>query len=110
MERAVELGARQAGSGGRILILLDAEDACPSELGPELLAPATAARPDRDIRVVLARFENEAWFLAAADSIVGHHGMGPLAARPSGPESVRNAKGRLTAGLPSGRSYRETLD
>ena len=70
LERAVELAARKAGAGGRILILLDAEDDCPAELAPDLLRRARAARGDRAIRVVLAKTEYEAWFLAAADSIV----------------------------------------
>lgn len=110
LERAVELAARQTGAGGCILILLDADDDCPAELGPRLLARAANARGDRNIRVVLAKSEYEAWFLAAAGSIVGHRGIGPLPAPLSDPESVRDAKGWLTALLPSGQSYRETLD
>ena len=92
------------------MVLLDADDACPAKLGPVLLDRAVAARPDRDIRVVMAKSEYEAWFLAAADSIVGRRGIRPLGDRPSEPESVRDAKGWLTTRLPSGRSYRETLD
>ncbi len=110
LERATELAARQTGTRGCILILLDADDACPAELGPELLARAVATRPDRDIRVVIAKSEYEAWFLAAAHSIVGHRGIRPLSDRPPDPESIRDAKGWLTAHLPSGQSYRETLD
>lgn len=110
LERAVELAARQAGARGRILILLDADDACPAELGPELLARAEAARPDRDISVVIAKSEYEAWFLAAADSIAGHRGIRSSGNRPSKPESIRDAKGWLSARLPAGQSYRETLD
>ena len=110
LERAVELAARQTGASGRILILLDADDNCPAELGPELLARAVAARRDRDVRVVLAKSEYEAWFLAAAGSIAGYRGFHTRAAPPSDPELVRDAKGWLTALLPSGQSYRETLD
>ena len=110
LERAVELAARQTGRGGCILILLDAEDDCPAELGRVLLERAIDARRDRDIRVVLAKREYEAWFLAAANSIAGERGFGPLVSPPSDPESIRDAKGWLTARLPSGQSYRETLD
>ena len=110
LERAVELAARQTGARGCILILLDADDDCPAALGPELLARAVAARRDRNIRVVLAKSEYEAWFLAAASSIVGHRGIGPLPDPLFDPESVRDAKGWLTALLPVGQSYRETLD
>ena len=86
LERAVELAARKAGAGGRILILLDAEDDCPAELAPDLLRRARAARGDHAIRVVLAKTEYEAWFLAAADSIAGRHGIDEAAA--GGPPGV----------------------
>ncbi len=107
LERAVELAARKAGAGGRILILLDAEDDCPAELAPALLRRARAARGDRAIRVVLARTEYEAWFLAAADSIAGRHGIDEAATAPADPEAVTGAKEWLTRRM-AGRSYRPT--
>lgn len=110
LERAVELAARQTGDRGRILILLDAEDDCPAELGPELLERAIDARPDRDIRVVLAKHEYEAWFLAAIGSIAGSRGIDQHPVSPANPEMIRDAKGWLTARRPSGWIYRETLD
>lgn len=108
LERAVELAARKAGAGGRILILLDAEDDCPAELAPALLRRARAARGDRAIRVVLAKTEYEAWFLAAADSIAGRHGIDEAATPPADPEAVTGAKEWLTRRMPAGRSYRPT--
>ncbi len=108
LERAVELAARKAGAGGRILILLDAEDDCPAELAPDLLRRARAARGDRAIRVVLAKTEYEAWFLAAADSIAGQHGIDEAATPPADPEAVTGAKEWLTRCMPAGRSYRPT--
>ena len=66
LERAVGLAARQAGADGGIFVLLDADSDCPKRFAPKLLQRATAARRDRDIRVVLAKMEYEAWFLAAA--------------------------------------------
>lgn len=108
LERAVELATRKAGAGGRILILLDADDDCPAELAPELLRRARAARRDRAIRVVLAKTEYEAWFLAAADSIAGKHGIDAKAAAPANPEAVRGAKEWLTGCMPAGQSYRPT--
>lgn len=110
LERAVELAARQTGDRGSILILLDAEDDCPAELGPALLERAIDARRDRDIRVVLAKREYEAWFLAAIGSIAGSRGIDQRAAPPDDPEMIRDAKGWLTAHRPSGWIYRETLD
>ena len=109
LERAVDLAARQAGTGGCVLILLDAETDCPRELAPHLLRRAREARRDRNIRVVLAKAEYEAWFLAAADSIAGQHGIGASTEPPDDAEAVTGAKEWLRARMPRGRSYRETL-
>ena len=92
LERAVELAARQTGEDGCILILLDADDDCPAEIAPEVLLRAIEARGDRDIRVVLAKAEYEAWFLASADSIAGQYGIDAAATAPDDPESIRGAK------------------
>jgi len=110
LERAVELAARRrAGADGCILILLDAEDDCPARLGPELLRRARSERSDCDIRVVLAKAEYEAWFLAACDSIAGKRGIAESATPPPEPESIRGAKEWLSAHMPSGQPYRPTL-
>ena len=56
-ERAIEYGARklrQEEGGGGILVLLDADNACPAELGPQLLARANRKRPDIQHSVVVA--------------------------------------------------------
>lgn len=110
LERAVELAARQAGADGRILILLDADRDCPMDLGPKVLRRATAARSDRTIRVVLAKREYEAWFLAAADSIAGRRNIDSATTAPAQPESIADAKRWLSDRMPAGQSYRETLD
>ena len=110
LEQAVRVGARLASSGGCILVLLDADTDCPKDLAPQLLQRATEARPDQHIRVVLARTEYESWFLAAAESVAGRRDIDPSATRPDDPESIRNAKGWLSKHMPSGRSYRPTLD
>ena len=110
LERVVRLAARLAGTDGCILILLDADDDCPAELGSELLRRARGEQADCDIRVVLAKVEYEAWFLAALDSIAGKRGIAESAAQPPEPESIRDAKGWLSARMPSGQSYSPTLD
>lgn len=110
LERAVELAARRVGANGRVLILLDAEKDCPANLAPALLRRASEARSDRRIRVVLAKTEYEAWFLAAARSVAGRRDIDPGATPPDQPESIRNAKGWLSKRMPSGRSYEETVD
>ena len=109
LERAVELAARRAGVNDGILILLDADTDCAADLAPTLLHRATRARADRAIRVVLAKMEYEAWFLAAAASIAGRHGIDSSAAPPPDVESIRNAKGWLSKQMRPGRPYRPTL-
>ena len=110
LERSIELAARKSGAEGHILVLLDADRDCPGDLGPKILKRAAAARKDRRIRVVLAKVEYEAWFLAAADSIAGLRDIREDAMAPGDPESIRDAKGWLSDRMPVGRSYRETLD
>lgn len=110
LERYVDLAAVQSGPEGAVLILLDADDACPPELASTILRRAIQARNDRTIEVVLARSEYEAWFLAAADSIAGRRGLPDDLAAPNDAESIRDAKGWLTSRMPLGRAYKETRD
>ncbi len=109
LKRYVELAAAQTDDDGGILVLLDADDDLPCELGPRLLAYAKQVRPDRQVRVVAAAREFEAWFLAAAESLRGRRGLPTDLTAPEDPESIRDAKGWLSQRL-SGRSYRETID
>lgn len=110
LEKTVELAARRSGSQGRILVLLDADDDCPKQLAEEMLGRAKAARQDRVIRVVLAKREYEAWFLAAARSVAGQRMIAKHAEPPSEPESVRGAKEWLSGRMPPGRAYSPTSD
>ena len=106
-ERTVDFVARDA---QRILILLDADDDCPAERGPELLARAQAVRRDREFGIVLANREYEAWFLAAAASIAGHRGLPIDLQPPAASESIRGAKEWLSARMGPRRGYTETTD
>jgi hypothetical protein len=108
LRRAVELMARKTNPDGAILVVCDADDDCPAEVGPQLLAWAEDARRDRDVAVVLAKFEVEAWFLAAAGSLRGERGLPEDVEPPADPEGVRDAKGWLHRRLPNG--YSETID
>lgn len=109
LERAVALAARRAEADGRILLLLDANGDCPARLAPRLLERAVAARFDRRIRVVLAKMEYEAWFLASVASLAGRGGLDEDATPPEDPEAVRGANAWLSNRMPSGRPYRETI-
>ena len=87
--------AKAAQSDGFVLILLDCEDNCPAQLGPALLARAQAVRNDVGYLVVLAYREFESWFLAAARSLRGHHGLPADLEPPQAADNIRNAKGWL---------------
>ena len=65
----------QPASRKGILILIDADDACPAELGPALLERAMRVRSDIAIGIVLAKREFEAWFLAGFEGIRGERGF-----------------------------------
>lgn len=109
IEREVESNSWVGPSGG-ILVVLDADDDCPAELGPALLNRARSARPDLRVSVVLAKREFEAWFLASARSLAGRFDFPADMKAPDDPETVRDAKGWLSQHRSGGRPYKETVD
>ncbi|MBV9856793.1 MAG: DUF4276 family protein [Streptosporangiaceae bacterium] len=110
IENAVEAKASEITGTGGVLVLVDADDSCPAELGPQLLARACEARPDKRVSVVLAKKEFEAWLLAAASSIAGYQGLPPGFTFPGDPEAVRDAKGQLSRARTDGHPYSPTVD
>lgn len=92
LENAVELAARNAGEGGAVLVLLDADDDPVCTLGPALAERARRARAKFPSSVVLAKFEFEAWFIAAIRSLRGHGGIPASAELPGDAEAIRGAK------------------
>src|SRR4051794_3763607 len=70
LERALDAVAERY-PGYAILVLIDCDDDCPKQLGTSLVERAQRARPDLAISIVLAYREYEAWFIAAAESILG---------------------------------------
>jgi hypothetical protein len=105
LEKATQLAATKVGSGGGILIILDADDDCPAALGPALPRRAQAERKDLPIAVVIASREFESWFIAGADSIRGRF----LTGAEEIPQNLRGAKEWLKAKLKNGR-YSPTVD
>jgi hypothetical protein len=110
LERVVELAARNIRGQGAIFIILDSDDNCPAELGPALLDRAAQTRSDLPIAVVLANYEFEAWFLAAAESLRGRRGLRNDIHPPNDPEAIHDAKGWLSGRMENNRTYRETRD
>jgi hypothetical protein len=62
------------------------------------------------VSVVLPKYEFEAWFLAAAASLGGHHGLPHDLAAPEDPEAIRDAKGWLGKHKTDGHPYKPTAD
>ena len=107
--RHLLLAAAKCGDEGWILVLLDADDDCPAELGASLLARARAGVPHRRVSVVLANREYEAWFIAAAASLHGQRGFAFDPGQAVDAERGRDAKGWLARRM-AAQSYDETRD
>lgn len=105
--RMLQLAANKCGNDGWILVLLDADDDCPKELGRLIRDRAALVVPNQRLATVIANREFEAWFLAAATSLARHLGV-ELRDIPD-PELPRNAKGWVQQNLMRG-SYGETTD
>lgn len=110
LERAIELAARRTSPTDGIIVIVDADDDCPAQLGPEVATRAKNCRPDRRVSVVIAKREFEAWFVAAADSLAGQRGLASDLVPPDDAEGIRDAKGWLSRHKSPGFSYRETID
>ena len=111
LERAVRFsGKRRTSATDGIVVLVDADDDCPAELAPAMATRAAESRPDRRISVVIAKSEFESWFVAAADSLAGFRGLADSLVAPANAERIRDAKGWLSSNMPTGLTYRETID
>jgi len=110
IERAIDAQASEVTGAGGILVLFDADDDCPAQLGPQLLTRARAARSDKRVAVVLAKREFEAWFLAALPSLAGQYGFPDDLPTLDNPETPRDCKGRLTKARGHGLRYSPTVD
>ncbi len=108
-DRHVQLAALKCSNNGWILIVLDADDDCPVQIGQQVLERAKAAAPHRHISVVIANREYEAWFLASCKSLDGHRTFTWNQADTFDPEGPRDAKGWMRAHMNCG-TYRETTD
>ncbi|MCP4696292.1 MAG: DUF4276 family protein, partial [Gammaproteobacteria bacterium] len=105
--RQLLLAAGKCGADGWILVLLDADDDCPAELSEDILQRACTIIPHRRLSVVLAKYEYEAWFLAAASSLHGQRNFSFTGKALVNAEGIRNAKNWLGKRMGSGNKYRE---
>lgn len=107
--RNLLLAAAKCGNDGWILVVLDADNDCPAELGQRILERTRDIVPHRRVSVILANREYEAWFLAAAESLNGQRGFRFDNPPNFKPEQPRDAKGWLGQRI-SGGTYRERTD
>lgn len=92
-----------------VLILLDADDDCPKNLGPRILECAkSSAPPEIDIDCVLANIEYETWFIAAENSLSQYFDISDMPS-PKDPEGSRLGKGWIKKRFLR-ENYRETQD
>lgn len=110
LERAVDFAARRVGNSGGLLVLLDADDDCPAEKGPELWGRARMARRDLQMAVVLAKREFEAWFIASAESLRSGGRHARNGSTDPEPEALHGAKEWVRREILDGGSYSETID
>jgi hypothetical protein len=109
IERAVIQGIRDRQDIGAVLVILDADDDDPLHLEASLLERCRKASHLPSAVVAPCR-EFEAWFLGSKDSLRGVCGIRQTANAPDGPETIRDAKGRLTSNMDEGRRYLEIDD
>lgn len=109
LERAIGAIA-EVYRGHAVLVVIDSDDDCPKDLGPELLRRASVARPDLLVSVVLAHREYEAWFLAAAESLAGKRNLPQSMTAPAAPEAIRDAKRWLSQQMQASLRYSPTQD
>lgn len=109
--RAMEFMSRKVGNQGRVLMLLDADDDLPCELGPRLRGWARKHHGHVKVEVAIARRTFEAWFIASAMSLRGKCGLPKDLLPEADPDAVSSPKGWMKERLKvGGGSYKETVD
>ncbi|MBM4284241.1 MAG: DUF4276 family protein [Deltaproteobacteria bacterium] len=87
-----------------MIIILDADDDCPAQLGPSLLKRCQQVTK-LPCLVVIANREIESWLLGSKDSLGGICGVKHNAVSPAEPEKIRGAKEHLTRNMEPGKRY-----
>lgn len=109
LEKALAFASGSRPHASALLLVLDADDDCPADLGARLAERCRQASPLPTL-VVVANREFEGWFLGAKESLRGVRGIRSDAAAPENPESIRGAKERLSKNMERGRRYLEVDD
>ena len=106
LERYAARAIRDGGPMAKLIVLLDADDRCPAELGPELLNRIHARFPLNSASVNVADREYESWFIASSESIAAHVGSSADFEVPANIEEIRDAKGWIRRNVLN-RGYKE---
>lgn len=106
LERAVRLAELAIGPADPIIILVDADDDCPAELGPALKTRALSVVQRRGIATIVPKHEFESWFPAAARSLAGKRGLSHDLEPPDNPRCKEWLRGKMVPG----RAYSPTVD
>lgn len=109
LERYAAMAISDGGPSAKLIVVLDADDSCPAELGPQLLQRLVGRFPDNPASVNVADREYESWFIASSESIAQHAGSQSIFEVPPNIEHIRGAKQWLARNV-LGRSYKETVD
>ena len=104
LERALAGASRARANAAAVVVILDADDDCPAELGTQLAQRCREATHLPTL-VVLAARELEGWFLGAKESLRGIRGIRSDAMAPDSPEGIRGAKERLSKNMTGSRRY-----
>lgn len=115
LERYAEMALVRGGPNTRLLILVDADDDCPAELGPQFAGRVqTVAQryPQSRYSVNVANREYEAWFIASLETIAPPAGieLQQSSRIPTCAETIRGAKEWISERMPAGQSYSPTAD
>ena len=94
---------------GAILVLVDTDGDCPVELAKELSDRSRGIGIRCPVQIVCANRSFESWFLASFDTIRGHYGISSDARLDMNAEEVPSPKRWITAQMPQGQAYKETI-
>jgi hypothetical protein len=109
VRKAVCLARSRPNCAG-ILIILDGDDDCPKDIGPQVQEWAQAEAAPMPCYVVIPNREYEAWFLATVESLRGTRGIRDDATSHPDPESPRGAAEELRRRMTPNRRYTKTAD
>ncbi|MEE8410668.1 MAG: DUF4276 family protein [Myxococcota bacterium] len=113
LSRALQYASAKLGAAGSsdprlILVLIDADNDCPAELAPRMLAWAGSVVAHEDVAVVIVKREYETWFVASAESLGEYLNLDGVSV-PEAPEDSGSGKGWIGKHFTRAR-YSETAD